>query len=256
MLRFGGTALRLVQFLVSIAILAIFSYILALQSRNGIEIPTWVRAVEGLSGAAALYTLFGVLLTCFLGGIAAFGYVAMFLDVCFVGAMIAIAIETRQGNRDCNALANEEPLGFGPNGLGDPDTQNATPNTYNACTILKATWILAIIGAILFLLTIPYQFLIVQHHRKEKQTNPHAKYGFFGRRGQKNPPNTPVVASQKRGFWRRREAKGVAADAETGNGYTNGDTYTNGNGYTNGHTNGNGYTNGHDKYATNSAVNY
>jgi len=233
-LRFGGTALRLIQFAVSIVILGIFSYFLAVQSRNGITIPTWARAVEGLSGAAALYTLFGILLTCFLGGIAAFGFIAMVLDVCFIGAMIAIAIETRGGDRDCNYLQTEDPLRFGADGLGDPNSSSA-PSTYHACTLLKATWILAIIGAILFLLSIPYQLLIVQHHRKEKQTNPHAKYGMFGRKSQTQPPNTPIVASQKRGFW-RRNPKATAVDAENGNGV---------------------YTNGEEtKYTTNNAVNY
>lgn len=209
---------------------------------SGITIPTWVRAVEGLSGAAALYTLFGVLLTCFLGGITAFGFVAMILDVCFIGAFIAIAIETRGGDQNCNNIMNEDSLRFGADGLGDPNSTSA-PTTYHACTLLKATWILAIVGAILFLLTIPYQLAIVQHHRKEKEINPHVKYGMFGRRGQKNPPNTPVVASQKRGFW-RRNPKVSAADAENGHAYTNG---TNGT-YTNGAT--------EPKYTTNNAVNY
>lgn len=202
-----------------------------LTRNTGITIPNRIRAVEGLSGAAALYTLFGVLLTYFLGGIATFGFLAMVLDVLFIGAMIAIAILTRAGDQNCDLIQNEDSLPFGPDGLGDPNSSSA-PSTYHACTLLKACWILSIIGAILFLLSIPYQLLIVQHHRKEKQTNPHVKYGMFGRRGQKNPPNTPVVASQKRGFWRRNPK--VSADAENG-----------------------AYTNGTEpKYATNNAVNY
>lgn len=58
-----------------------------------------MKAVEGMSGAAVIYTAFATLLTCFLGGIAFFAYLAVVLDVLFCIAMIAIAILTRGGRR-------------------------------------------------------------------------------------------------------------------------------------------------------------
>ena len=37
----------------------------------------WEKAVEGLSGAAVLYTIFAVVLTCCLGGISVFAFLAI-----------------------------------------------------------------------------------------------------------------------------------------------------------------------------------
>lgn len=113
-LRLFQTFLYLLAFLCAALILAIYSYFLAtLADRNG-NIMTWVKAVEGISGAAVLYTIFAVLLTCCLGGISILAFTAIvrgylgrgalrvsvctsltiyqLLDIAFVGGFIALAV--------------------------------------------------------------------------------------------------------------------------------------------------------------------
>ena len=51
-----------------------------------------------MSGAAVIYTGFASLLTCFLGGITFFAFLAILLDVLFCAAMVAIAVLTRGGS--------------------------------------------------------------------------------------------------------------------------------------------------------------
>lgn len=76
-LRLFQTFLYLLAFLCAAVILGIYSYFLAtIADRNG-NIMTWVKAVEGISGAAVLYTIFAVLLTCCLGGISILAFTAI-----------------------------------------------------------------------------------------------------------------------------------------------------------------------------------
>ena len=64
-----------------------------------------MRAVEGISGAAVVYTAFATILTCFLGGLTFFALLAILLDVCFVGGFVAIAVLARGGihTKDVNS---------------------------------------------------------------------------------------------------------------------------------------------------------
>merc|ERR1712000_280465 len=72
-------------------VLGIYSYFLSVLADKNIHIPAWEKAVEGMSGAACLYLIFCVLLTLFLGGIRFFAFIAIVLDICFVGCFAAIA---------------------------------------------------------------------------------------------------------------------------------------------------------------------
>lgn len=60
-----------------------------------------MKAVEGMSGAAVIYTAFAVLLVCFLGGITIFTFFGVLLDVLFCIAFVAIAILARGGAKTC-----------------------------------------------------------------------------------------------------------------------------------------------------------
>jgi len=87
-MAFGGVALkglsfllRLVEFFCAAIILGIFSYYLATLHNHDLSIATYIRAVEGISGAGVLYTIFALLLVCCLGGIAFLGFIAMLLDL-------------------------------------------------------------------------------------------------------------------------------------------------------------------------------
>lgn len=72
-----------------------------------------MRAVEGMAGAAVIYTAFAVILTFFLGGITFFAFLALLLDFAFMGAFIAIAVLTRGGARSCSGRNVPSPLGSG-----------------------------------------------------------------------------------------------------------------------------------------------
>jgi hypothetical protein len=79
----------------------IYSYFLAVRADRNQGIPTWQKAVEGISGVAVLYTIAAVVLTCCLGGISFFAITAIILDILFVGGFIAIAVLTRRGAQSC-----------------------------------------------------------------------------------------------------------------------------------------------------------
>ena len=72
-----------------------------------------MRAVEGIAGAAVVYTAFAVILTCFLGGITFFAFLALLLDFAFVGGFVAIAVLARDGARSCNGKNVLSPIGSG-----------------------------------------------------------------------------------------------------------------------------------------------
>ena len=67
-LKLGSTALYAIEFCCAAIILGIYSYFMAVQADRNVHIAVWQQAVTGLAGAVVLYTIFAVLLTCFLGG--------------------------------------------------------------------------------------------------------------------------------------------------------------------------------------------
>lgn len=140
-LRFLNLGIRVLQFLDSAVILGIFSFYLAALSKENLPIPQWMRAVEGLSGAGALYGILASLLTCCLGGVAFFAFLAMVLDVCFVGAMIAIAVLTRNGTQQCSGKVNT------PLGNGKSDDKGPVGVTFGmSCELEKVVFAVSIIG--------------------------------------------------------------------------------------------------------------
>ena len=148
-LRLTSTLIRVIQLCASILILGIFSFFLAELARHHLSIATWIRAVEGMSGAAALYGIFAVILTCCLGGITFFAFLAIILDICFIGCFVAIAILTRGGAHSCNGLVNT-PLGSGNASNGRSSSllkgknNPYTPDLKLACKLEKAVFAVAI----------------------------------------------------------------------------------------------------------------
>jgi hypothetical protein len=139
--RVLADGIRVLQFLAGAVMLGIFSYFLAELRNHNLSIATWIRAVEGLSGAATLYGLLAAILTLCLGGIMFFGLVAMVLDVCFIGAMIAIAIMTRHGTQTCSGTV------ITPLGTGSTNSNNdGVGNLGLACRLEKAVFAISIIS--------------------------------------------------------------------------------------------------------------
>lgn len=217
----SGTILKLLQtFLYAIEfgcaaiILGIYSYFLSVLADRNIGIPTWEKAVEGMSGAAVLYLIFAVLLTCFLGGKTFFAFLAIVLDILFGGAFIAIAVLTHDGARSCSGNNVHTPLGngqssakngYGNGGFGAGRNRNTiySVSLGTACRMNKAAFAVSIIGAILFFISALVQLFLGRHHQKEKRYGP-------------GPSNNYTSGSGNRKFWqRRRKSRGVR-DAEVG----------------------------------------
>lgn len=200
LLRFGQTGLRLLEFASAAIILGIYSYFLAVLSRDNIHIPTWEKAVEGIAGAAVLYTIFGVLFTLFLGGVTFFALIAIVLDLCFVGGFAAIAYYTRHGANSCKGVVNT-PLGFG---LSSESAPGAGHWGY-ACSLNTACFALAILGIFLFLITAIVQAMLARHHKKEKRFGP-------------GPKNNYTKGTGRRPFWKRNKKVHNTRDAELATG--------------------------------------
>ncbi|KAF9885894.1 hypothetical protein FE257_012274 [Aspergillus nanangensis] len=195
-LRFFNLAIRILQFLDSAVILGIFSYFLAVLSQNDQPIATWIKATEGLAGASCLYALLGALFTCCLGGVAFFAFLAVFLDACFIGAMIAIAVMTRDGASACSGRVDT------PLGSGESDDDSASKVTFGfACQLQKVTFAVAIIGIFFFLLSILFQVLFARHHKREKRFGP-------------SPANGYTYGTRRRAFWRRNKNNPETASSD------------------------------------------
>ena len=219
-MAFGGAALKLfqtilyaIEFCCAAIILGIYSYFLATLADRDLTIYTWAKAVEGMSGAAVLYTIFAVLLTCFLGGKSFFAFLAILLDLLFCGAFVAMAVLTRDGAHSCSGYV-KTPLGNGQSRSkqGFDDARGQQQYTYSvslgsACKMNKACFAVAIAGAVLFLLSALVQLALARHHKKEKRFGPspangytsgRGRRGFFGRKNKASRNSTlrdPEVAA-------------------------------------------------------------
>jgi len=151
------------------------------------------KAVEGISGAAVLYTIIAFLLVCCLGGIAFFAFIGMVLDLAFTGAFAYIAYATRHGANSCSGIVNT-PLGIGGADSNVSDGNGGVihlPSLHNACKMNTACFAVAIVGLFFFLLSIPLSLALTKHHKKEKAFGP-------------GPNNGYTAGSPKRKFWQRK----------------------------------------------------
>lgn len=184
-LKFGSTALYALEFCCAGIILGFYSYFLAVQADRNAPIPTEQKAITGMSGGVVLYTIFAVLLTCFLGGKTIFAFLGIFLDILCCGAMIAIAILTRDGSSSCSGNDVRSPLGRGPADSKEGFSSDNQGNqiTYasslgTACRFNTACFAVAIIGAFLFLFSVLLQLFLRRNHKKEKAFGPSPKNGY------------------------------------------------------------------------------
>lgn len=155
---------RVLEFLAAALILGIYSYFLSVLADHKTPILNNERAVEGISGAACLYTIFGFLFTCCCGGRSLLAAVALFLDILFVGGFVAIAILTKSGATNSCSDGNfittpvgsgivgqsSQLQGFGSNGFGENGKGTATvvagPTFRYACHLEKTAFAVSIIG--------------------------------------------------------------------------------------------------------------
>lgn len=205
-LRLTSTALYALEFCCAAIILGIYSYFLSVEADRDVTIPRWQQAVTGMAGGVVLYTIFAVLLTCFLGGKSFFALLGIILDLLCAGAMIAIAVLTRDGASSCTGNV-QTPLGDGPSNSKDGFGSKGDQVTYSAslgtiCRLNTVCFAVAIVGAFLFLISAPLQKFLSRHHKKEKRYGPGPSNGYTRGSGIK--------------FWQRNQRKKNLRDAEVG----------------------------------------
>ncbi|KAI1126048.1 hypothetical protein F5Y10DRAFT_245753 [Nemania abortiva] len=174
--------IRGVQFLSCAVVLALFSYFLAVASRHNINIPTWSKAVEGISGVGVLYTILGLLLLCCVAGHPFTSGIAIILDVAFVGAFIYVAQANRGGASSCSNTVNTV---FGTHSASD-SLGSGLPSFRQVCQMQKAVLAVSIIAIVFFLISAFVEVVLVRHRRKEHRFGPSPANNYtsgYGRRG-------------------------------------------------------------------------
>jgi len=202
MAKFGGLALkslslviRGLEFCCAAIILGIFCYFLATLDNHDLHIATYIRAVTGISGAAVVYTLAGLILVCCLGGIAILSMVAILLDLAFTGAFIYIAWATRGGASSCRGNV-ATPFGNGNTNVRNQVTGGdggitVLPSLRTACKMQTACFAVAIVACVLFPISLLLELALIKHHKKEKAFGP-------------SPNNGYTAGTPRRKFWQRK----------------------------------------------------
>jgi hypothetical protein len=185
---------RGVEFCCAALVLAVYSYFLATLHSNNLDIGTWVRAVEGISGAGVLYTVLGLLLLCCLAGHPFTSFFAMVLDLCFVAAFIYVASANRGGAGGCTGTVNTVyGTGDANSAVGADSSGNGgvsgLPSLRQACQLETACMSVSIVAIFFFLFSAALELALVRHRRKEKRFGPgpandytsgYGRRGFFG----------------------------------------------------------------------------
>jgi len=190
-LKFLQWFIRGVQLLCAAVVLGIYAYFLATLHNHSLNIATSVRAVAGISGAAILYTLIGLLLLCCVAGLPFTSFIAVVLDVCFIGCFIYVAVVNKHGAGSCTGYI-DTPFGQGQSGsqVSGSDGFTALPSFHTACRLQTACLAVAIIAIFFFVFSILTEVGLARHHRKEKRFGPgpgnnytsgYSKGGFFSR---------------------------------------------------------------------------
>jgi hypothetical protein len=149
-LKFLQMFVRVIQFCCAALILSLYSYFLATLHNHNLPIDTYLRAVEGISGVAVVYTAVAILLVCCLAGFAVTSGIAILLDIAFVGAFIYVAQANRGGASRCNGIVST-PFGTGPSDsqISQDDGHGGftvLPNQHQACQMLSAVLAVSIVA--------------------------------------------------------------------------------------------------------------
>jgi hypothetical protein len=148
-LKFLQWFIRGVQFCCAGLVLSIYSYYLATLHNHGLPIANWIRAVEGISGIATLYTICGLVLLCCLAGYPLTSFLAMVFDTAFVGGFIYIAQANRGGAGSCTGFVNT-PFGSGDSNAVVVDDGHggftSLPSLHQACQLESACLAVSIVA--------------------------------------------------------------------------------------------------------------
>lgn len=201
--------LRGIEFCCAAIILALFSYFLAVMTNHHMPIHNWIRAVEGISGAAVLYTLLSLLFLCCVAGHPFTSSIAILLDICFIAGFIYIAASNRVTGTDSCRGQTTTIFGSGnadSNVLDGPsDGFTAVPNLRQACQMQTAVFACSIVGIIFFLMSALAEIALIRHRRKAKRFGPGPANGYTSGYGSKRGRGLF-------GFGRKRNNTGATED--------------------------------------------
>ncbi|KUI56816.1 hypothetical protein VP1G_04129 [Cytospora mali] len=198
---------RGVQFGCTALVLALTSYFLATMSDHHIKIPVDLRAVEGISGIGVVYTALGLLLLCCLAGFAFTSFLAIVLDVAFIGAFIYVATVYKSGASTCTGTSVHTVFGTG-NASADvssvKDGKVPLPTYKTACRMESACLAVSIVAIVFFIFSALSEVLLARQRKKEKRFGPSPANNY-----------TSGYGSRRRGlfgFRRNRATAGTADD--------------------------------------------
>ncbi|KAG6116666.1 hypothetical protein E4U13_001678 [Claviceps humidiphila] len=167
--------IRSLQLLCATLVLAIFSYLLVALHEYGLQIDVDLRAVEGISGSAVLYTLINMLSQCCLASdLGCMAPLAVVFDVGFMAGFIFVAVVNKNGAEACRGNT-DSPFGRGQGQLGDEaswpnmDGLNSHFRPHAACELQRASFFTSIIAICLFVLSLLAEFVLVWHRRRQMQ---------------------------------------------------------------------------------------
>ncbi|KAF3761978.1 hypothetical protein M406DRAFT_85089, partial [Cryphonectria parasitica EP155] len=121
---------RGLQLACAAVILGIYSYFLATMLDHELTLPTSVKAIEGISAAATLYAVAGVLLVWCCAGHAATSFIAMLIDLGLTAAYIYVAVANRAGASSCSGSSGvDSPYGSG--------SASATPSSSAGSAVVR-----------------------------------------------------------------------------------------------------------------------
>jgi hypothetical protein len=155
-------------------IVGIYGYFLAYLSLDESHIAAWKKAIEGISGAAVLYTLINAILTCCLDHRPYLVVISIILDAGFAGGFVAISVLTRQSASSCSAYLHT-PLGSGILYSTPPDSggrEGRVPYLWYVCSLNKAVFAVSIITTVILITTIVMQ-LMRNRRQSRKQSHNH-----------------------------------------------------------------------------------
>jgi len=142
-LRYLQFLLRSLQLGCAVIVFALYSYLLASLAGSGLETPTSVRAIEGISGIAALWIVCsGLMLRCIVGAPLT-SFLSILIDFSLLCCFIYVAQANRGGAGSCQGHVNTP---FGSGDANDfPKNAKGVPKLGPACKILTACMTVSII---------------------------------------------------------------------------------------------------------------
>lgn len=105
--------------------------------------------MAGISGIGVIYTALGVLLVCCLAGFTLTSFLAIVLDIAFVGAFIYVATVYKDGASSCNGSSVNTVFGTGNADTRITSTNEghvALPTYRTACKMESANLAVAIVA--------------------------------------------------------------------------------------------------------------